>query len=313
MASPFKIYDVTGGATDRPESLGTKEKFWIMPPEGRGLEQSPYLFKIGRTNTGEAWAEKFCSEVLAHVGIPAAEYEFATHEGQFGVASKRFMAHNASFWPANAFLSKIVAQYDGTVRFKQRRYQLPSSIGLLRSGRYSAPTSSRPEFANLSAENFFIGYLVFDALVGNTDRHHENWGIVIEYRIDDEPLARLAPTFDHASSLGRELTDESRLKRLITKDERQTVAAYASKARSAFFQSANSSRSMLQTETLGELVRSFPEETRLWAGLLCELPAGVFQGILDRIDASLMSDAAKEFTMTMLKINQNMIREVVHV
>ena len=41
-----------------------------------------------------------------------------------------------------------------------------------------------------------------------SDRHHENWGILRE-RIATGWLDCLAPTFDHASSLGRELVDDS--------------------------------------------------------------------------------------------------------
>lgn len=57
----------------------------------------------------------------------------------------------------------------------------------------------------------------FDALVGNTDRHPENWGFLIRQFIQEEALedqleavsesfdVRLAPVFDNATSLGYEL------------------------------------------------------------------------------------------------------------
>jgi hypothetical protein len=54
---------------------------------------------------------------------------------------------------------------------------------------------------------------MLDALIGNTDRHHENWGLVLQGTSDHQDL-RLAPTFDHASSLGRNETDERREARL---------------------------------------------------------------------------------------------------
>jgi serine/threonine protein kinase HipA of HipAB toxin-antitoxin module len=63
-------------------------------------------------------------------------------------------------------------------------------------------------------------YLVFDALIGNTDRHHENWGLC--YRADASTKTRtldVAPSFDHASSLGRELVD-TRRSELLGSDER---------------------------------------------------------------------------------------------
>jgi hypothetical protein len=52
----------------------------------------------------------------------------------------------------------------------------------------------------------FAEYVVLDAIIGNTDRHHENWG-VLRRHLGTRWVSRLAPTFDHASSLGRELVD----------------------------------------------------------------------------------------------------------
>ncbi|WP_172435571.1 HipA domain-containing protein, partial [Escherichia coli] len=48
----------------------------------------------------------------------------------------------------------------------------------------------------------FVGYLLLDAWIGNTDRHHENWAF-----ISLGEKIYLAPTYDHASSMGRELSD----------------------------------------------------------------------------------------------------------
>jgi hypothetical protein len=45
-------------------------------------------------------------------------------------------------------------------------------------------------------------------------RHHQNWGLILS----PDKKTYLAPTFDHASSLGRNETDENREDRLATKD-----------------------------------------------------------------------------------------------
>ena len=57
-------------------------------------------------------------------------------------------------------------------------------------------------------------YMVLDALIGNTDRHHENWGI-LRTRVDGQWEDKVAPSFDHASLLGRELQDVRREKLLV--------------------------------------------------------------------------------------------------
>ncbi|MBF0460043.1 MAG: HipA domain-containing protein [Magnetococcales bacterium] len=50
-----------------------------------------------------------------------------------------------------------------------------------------------------------VRILVFDALIGNTDRHQENWGILWR----GTPVRpELAPAFDNGTSLGYEMTDD---------------------------------------------------------------------------------------------------------
>jgi len=51
----------------------------------------------------------------------------------------------------------------------------------------------------------FVDILVLDAVIGNSDRHQDNWSIVLA-----PPTAiRLAPSYDHGSSLGRDFSEEA--------------------------------------------------------------------------------------------------------
>ena len=170
----YRIYDVTKATTDRPEALGTKEKFWLVPSAETGLTMASYLFKIGRPMTGENWAEKVCCEILRYVGVPSAGYEFAIHGGDAGVISRQFVPVNGQFVPANMLLEGVVKGYDGQLRFRQRRYKLSASLNLIKLRSIGLPRWTPDKFKGLSAVDMFVGYLVFDMLVSNTDRHHEN-------------------------------------------------------------------------------------------------------------------------------------------
>jgi HipA-like C-terminal domain len=50
--------------------------------------------------------------------------------------------------------------------------------------------------------------LAFDALIGNTDRHPENWGILAERNQSGEWQFHPAPSFDHGTSLAYQLRNE---------------------------------------------------------------------------------------------------------
>ena len=71
------------------------------------------------------------------------------------------------------------------------------------------------------ADNWVIYWakvLTFDALIGNTDRHHDNWGVIYQFLVGRDVDAesgeisiqstRLAPTFDNGTSMGHEIPSE---------------------------------------------------------------------------------------------------------
>lgn len=49
--------------------------------------------------------------------------------------------------------------------------------------------------------------LLFDALIGNTDRHQDNWGLLWSQKGDGERGVRPAPIFDNGTSLGHEIIE----------------------------------------------------------------------------------------------------------
>jgi hypothetical protein len=60
----------------------------------------------------------------------------------------------------------------------------------------------------LLAENqwrqWWADALLFDALIGNTDRHQDNWGFLFSIAKAEGAMARLMPLFDNGTSLGHE-------------------------------------------------------------------------------------------------------------
>lgn len=119
----------------------------------------------------------------------------------------------------NQILEKIFKDYDQSARYKARKYT-PTLALLIFEG-----------FSKIMENNtflqIFIGYLVFDCLIGNTDRHHENWGIIANGGI------KIAPTFDHASGLASKVSEQEAQERLHTKDK---CGAFLSKSKIGFLE-----------------------------------------------------------------------------
>ena len=210
----------------KPEALGSKRKFWYRQANG----ESDWLFKYPEQNTGQHWAEKIATEIAALLDISHARVDLAIFQGNRGSTTESFMRDGQSLFHGNQIMAGHVFGYDPKVRRFQQSHHTLDNIFLALDKTFATPEGA------LKAKTHFADYLVLDAVIGNTDRHHENWGILLK-QDGNHWVGNLAPTFDHASSLGRELLDESKRKqcRRWLLDENQ-VGSYAEKAPGAIYQ-----------------------------------------------------------------------------
>lgn len=204
MPDLFPVIEISPDWILESEQMGSKEKFWFRDPHDP--EQRDYLFKYPTSGTGQHWAEKIACEVANEVGVVAPPVELAVFNGSPGSATRSFTKVKTGntfvryeLYHGNQILAGMDAAYDPGKRWKQRMHSVQrifESLGIFENTQFVE--TCRYKMAE---------YLIFDAVIGNVDRHHENWGI-LRKRVNDHWRGRLSPTFDHASSLGRELSDE---------------------------------------------------------------------------------------------------------
>ena len=116
--------------------------------------------------------------------------------------------------------------------------------------------------------------------------------------------------YDHAASLGRELSDEERLRRLNTRDVGYQVKNFVTRARSALFAERTDEKPLT---TLGAFLVATERKSQVrqfWLARLKVLELVDFESILDRIDETMMSDVAKNFALQMLLENRNRLLKV---
>lgn len=142
----------------------------------------------------------------------------------------------------------------------------------------------------------FAGYLVLDALIGNTDRHHENWAL-LRRESKDGVTYRLASSFDHASSLGREMRDERR--RLFLRENR--LEAYIEKGPGAIYLSELGDQAVCPMELVRRLADSNPDLFRSWFVAVESVTSENLSGILDRIPVGWISDGQRVFVAELVR------------
>ena len=147
-----------------------------------------------------------------------------------------------------------------------------------------------------------VGYLLLDSLVGNTDRHHENWGVLALGTVAGLSV-ELAPSFDHASSLGRENTDDRRCRLLEELDHRATVEIYCSKGRSPFFSLGSSPRALSPRDAFGYAQRLLPEAAAGWLDQLQKAPMTILNEAILSLPQEVATDTAKRFASAVLQCN----------
>lgn len=233
---------------ERPlNTEGTRDKSVLISPHlGGEYYFKTSLMKERKNYTFEFWSEIIASKVGAALGFNIADYNVGIRREDNGVITVGALVasvHNEG--------ESLVSGYNLVVQHysefsKPEIYKNKHSIELIRSALYYH-----------GLENNFYGMLecmVFDAIIGNTDRHSENWAFIankeyldiqqsVKNNIDELPdwsenqlelalklfadrlvlyanpqFMKLAPLYDNGSSLGREI-NEPRIKLMVQSSE----------------------------------------------------------------------------------------------
>ncbi|WP_156040690.1 hypothetical protein [Chondromyces apiculatus] len=157
------------------EAMGTKKKFWCQADDGRR-----YLFKYTRPGTGEDWSEKVAAAFGAALQVTCATVELATYEDHRGTLTQSFTdaERGEVLVHGNELLGRNDLEYLPLVHYGASQHTVDTVLRVLDEASVDPPLHREAVAGLTTAANWFLGYLLLDVLIGNTDRHHENWGIV---------------------------------------------------------------------------------------------------------------------------------------
>ncbi|WP_225413171.1 HipA domain-containing protein [Stigmatella hybrida] len=293
-ADVYPVVEIDVSSEDRrDEQLGSKAKFWFTHSD-----RKEWLFKRGRQN--EDWSEKAAAALAGHLGLPHAEVELARCAGQSGTISRSFLLPGDQLVHGNELLFELDTSYPMMGRFHVSKHTVEAVVAAFERFQVSV-WSECPERLPDSFDGWdlFLGYLLLDAWIGNTDRHHENWAVV---QRGEKRL--LSPSYDHASSMGRNETEERAQVRLRETDPRVTVKSYAEKCRSALFDPLSTGRPMLAMDAFFYAARQRPAARGYWLSRLESTQDSFVHKALQQIPDGLISTAHRKFAYEIIMFNR---------
>lgn len=184
------LWDVSDCPVYQNEAMGDGRKIWIFDDS-----ETKWLFKENRDNRSpdEGASEFVASKIAKAIHLPAAEVRIGEFRHHMGALSRNLILDSThEFIEGSTLLPAFVDNFDPKAR-DAAGHAAATIVEILQD--IQAPRDLASE---LSAIESFGLYLLFDALIGNTDRHSGNWAVESSLIESD----RLLPSYDHATSLG---------------------------------------------------------------------------------------------------------------
>ena len=218
------FYDVSNWLqTSVSSTKGTRDKVILIKPN----TEDTYFLKFpmvrkSRDYTPENWSEVIAYEVGTALGFNVLKYSLAAYKGKVGCISKNIItpANNESLVEGHSILSRYDSTYDPSDKATYNRYTFEFVQKALKA--YDAEFYVKE----------FIRTLIFDAIIGNSDRHQSNWGIIQsikpvtvknenkgfllpfgktkkkELQSTNKVIKLAAPIYDSGCCLGREYNEQ---------------------------------------------------------------------------------------------------------
>jgi hypothetical protein len=148
---------------------GTRNKKYVQSFDGENYYFKTSLQKEGKDYKYEFWSEIIAYEIGISLGFNVLRYDIAVNEGKVGCLSKDMINQNKEV--LNEGIRYLVA-FDNTFNPKFKKLRNRYDFQLIKN---SLEYLGYGDFIKNIIET-----IIFDSIIGNGDRHQENWAIISE-------------------------------------------------------------------------------------------------------------------------------------
>ncbi len=249
-----------------PEGARDKTLLYCPSPAPCGFlkEKHQYFFKL----SSPKYPEQFWVEIFAYylslkmeTEVPPAFVAYDSKKGQSGALTESFLKSSKEKYIAGGdYCQRYIENFD---RKKGTQHNFETVIKIFNDLQ-----------ENFQIKNdwkiFWAKTLVFDALIGNTDRHQDNWGIVKNSEL------RITPVFDNGTSMGHEILS----KKFYLFEANRHTERYISKGTHHMTWSLDD-KTKGHCELLQKLIDKYPETRLVMVNALKKVNYEIFKDILD--------------------------------
>jgi len=267
-----------------PEGARDKTKLYCPTPSPYPFLKADhqYLFK----RSSDKYPEQFWVEVLAYrlgrqmtVSVPPAFVAYDRNENQSAALIEWFLVPRERSMPGGDYCQRYIPDFD---RKKGKQHNFETVLQIFNGLQIANPT------VNIAWKTYWAKTFLFDALIGNTDRHQDNWEIIESFELIDGQIPnlkkiRISPVFDNGTSMGHEI----RAIDFQKYDDKNTLERYVLKGTHHMKWSLSDvtcmKRGVKHDEMLAKFIELYPETCQIMLDCLYKVSDEFFKKVLGEL------------------------------
>jgi len=273
------------------EGSGRSEKQWLQSQNGEiGLFKWP---KIDPQTEKETY--EYISEHLAHrignlLGISTAKVDVGVYDSRIGSISYLVNSPTEELREGASFIIGKHPNYDVQNLFDpdtEEYYSVKHIFEVIDDNKI---------------HYYWIQMMFFDFLIGNRDRHQNNWAYLLPIEDKGKKIIRVrpCPLYDNGSSLCCYI-NETQLDDYLGRDKNRINALVDTKSKSAIRIDSSIKKLPNHSDVIRYLLEKYPESKKIADNIISKMSVKNIEKLIDAYPDTLVSEKRKQLLSLFLK------------